>query len=565
MTIQDIKSNLSIIDVLNRFSLRTDKNNRVLCPFHKDKIPSLQIYPKTNSYCCFSTNCKVGSGDALELLTRLHGEGKHAAIKIAKKMLGQVAELKNQSDDFKQLQVNFKKSSVAKSYAEHRGLKLDGLEIGYNGGSYEDLKNCLIFPLKNRDGEVVSMYGRSIKSTNKSRHFYQKGRSGLYPGYPARTTKTLILTEGVIDAIGLLQNLKLDETSAVLALYGAKVLNAEQRMAIGFIRELEEVVFYFDGDAAGKAAGEKWLEYFVELKADLKISQVEVPKGEDVNSLLVGHEPEVLSDLFRNRESLTETKVELKTETSGKLNASNPKELVYKIDDLIFTLLGGINVRNLDRLRVTLKTERRGDAYNRLRHNLDLYNDDQLGKYSLKASDRLDVSSERMRKSLAQLVDALENHRTKSQSGTREKVELSAERERIAIKYLTAAKLLKRTNQDIEKTGVVGERINRLLMYICFTSRLMATPLHIITMGGSGTGKTYLQEKIGALIPSEEVIQFTATTDNALYYIKDGDLRNKLILVEDLDGAEGALFILRELMSKKWVSKLVAQKDASGK
>jgi len=80
----------------------------------------------------------------------------------------------------------------------------------------------------------------------------------------------------------------------------------------------------------------------VELKADLKISQVEVPKGEDVNSLLVGHEPEVLSDLFRNRESLTETKVELKTETSGKLNASNPKELVYKIDDLIFTLLGGI-------------------------------------------------------------------------------------------------------------------------------------------------------------------------------------------------------------------------------
>jgi len=562
MTIQSIKSALSIIDVLNRFNQKIDNNNRVLCPFHDDKIPSLQIYPKTNSYCCFSTKCKAGSGDALELLHRLHGKDKHAAIEMAKEMLGHVGpSAENLNEVFKKLQTNFKRSEPAKKYAENRSLKVDDLEIGYNAGSYQDLKNCLIFPLKNRAGEIVSMYGRSIKSANKSRHYYQKGRTGIYPSYPKATTKRLILTEGIIDAVSLIQNLELDKTSSVMALYGAKVLNQEQELAIVELKELEEVIFYFDGDAAGAAAGKKWQKYFSELKLGLKISQVKLPKGEDANSLLLGHEPEVLSELFKNRESLTE----VKTEEAGKLNASNPKQLIYEIDDLVFTLLGGINLRNLDRLKVTLKVERRGDAFNRLRHNLDLYNDDQLGKYSLKASDRLDVSSERMRKSLAQLVDELENHRAKSQTGKREKVELSPERKRLAVKYLKAAKLLKRTNQDIEKTGVVGERINRLLMYICFTSRLMATPLHIITMGGSGTGKTYLQEKVGALIPSEEVIQFTATTDNALYYIKDGDLRNKLILVEDLDGAEGALFILRELMSKKWVSKLVAQKDASGK
>ena len=562
MTIQAIKSSLSIIDVLHRFRLKIENNNRVLCPFHDDKIPSLQIYPKTNSYCCFSTKCKVGSGDALELLHQLEGQDKHAAIMIAKEMLGHVApSAENLNEVFKKLQTNFKRSEVAKKYAESRSLKVEDLEIGYNAGSYQDLKNCLIFPLKNRAGDVVSMYGRSIKSANKSRHFYQKGRTGIYPIYPKPTTKRLILTEGIIDAVSLLQNLALDKTSSVMALYGAKVLNQEQELAITELKKLEEVIFYFDGDLAGKAASEKWFKYFLDLKPGLKISQVNLPKGEDANSLLVGHDPEVLSELFKNRESLTKAK----TEEPGKLNASNPKQLIYKIEDLVFTLLGGINLRNLDRLKVTLKVERRGDDFNRLRHNLDLYNDDQLGKYSLKASDRLDVSSERMRKSLSKLVDALEDYRANSQTGKREKVELSPERKRLAIKYLKASKLLKRTNNDIEKTGVVGERINRLLMYLCFTSRLMATPLHIITMGGSGTGKTYLQEKVGALIPSEEVIQFTATTDNALYYIKDGDLRNKLILVEDLDGAEGALFILRELMSKKWVSKLVAQKDASGK
>ena len=562
MTIAQIKSSLSIIDVLHRFRLKIENNNRVLCPFHDDKIPSLQIYPKTNSYCCFSTKCKVGSGDALELLHKLNGKDKHAAIEIAKEMLGHVAPpAENLNEVFKKLQTNFKRSEVAKKYAENRSLKIENLEIGYNAGSYQDLKNCLIFPLKNRAGDVVSMYGRSIKSANKSRHFYQKGRTGIYPSYPKPTTRRLILTEGIIDAVSLIQNLELDKTSSVMALYGAKVLNQEQELAIVELKELEEVIFYFDGDAAGKAASEKWLKYFLELKLGLKVSQVILPKGEDANSLLIGHEAEVLSELLKNREPLTKANAE----ESGKLNASNPKQLIYKIEDLIFTMLGGINLRSLDRLKVTLKTERRGDDYNRLRHNLDLYNDDQLGKYSLKASDRLDVSSERMRKSLAQLVDALEDYRAKSQNGKAEKVELSAERRRIAIKYLKAAKLLKRTNADIEKTGVVGERINRLLIYICFTSRLMDTPLHVITMGGSGTGKTYLQEKIGALIPPEQVLQFTATTENALYYIKDGDLRNKLVLIEDLDGAEGSLYILRELMSKKWMSKLVAMKDASGK
>jgi DNA primase (bacterial type) len=566
MTIQAIKSSLSIIDVLHRFRLKIENNNRVLCPFHDDKIPSLQIYPKTNSYCCFSTKCKVGSGDALELLHQLEGQDKHAAILIAKEMLGDIGpSAENLNEVFKKLQTNFKRSEVAKKYAISRGLEIENLEIGYNAGSYKDLKNCLVFPLKNQSGEIVSMYGRSIKSTNKSRHYYQKGRSGIYPEYPKPTTKQLILTEGIIDAVSLIQNLNLDKSSSVMALYGVKVLKAEQEKSINELKHLEEIVFYFDGDAAGAAAVEKWEKYFKELKPGLKISQVNVLKGEDVNSMLVNHEGDVLGELMKSRKILNGIKPKPKTKGSGKLNTNNPKQLIYEIEDLIFTMLGGINLRSLDKLRVTLKTERRGDDFNRLRHSLDLYNDDQLNKYSLKASDRLDVSSERMRKSLSLLVDSLENHRVENPNGKPKKVELSAQRERIAIKYLKASKLLKRTNKDIESTGVVGERINRLLMYLCFTSRLMGTPLHIITMGGSGTGKTYLQEKVGALMPPEHVLQFTATTDNALYYIKDGDLRNKLILIEDIDGAEGAMYILRELMSKKWVSKLVAQKDARGK
>ena len=38
---------------------------------------------------------------------------------------------------------------------------------------------------------------------------------------------------------------------------------------------------------------------------------------------------------------------------------------------------------------------------------------------------------------------------------------------------------------------------------------LREQPLHIISLGSSGTGKTYLQEKISQLIPEEQKLEIT--------------------------------------------------------
>ena len=67
--------------------------------------------------------------------------------------------------------------------------------------------------------------------------------------------------------------------------------------------------------------------------------------------------------------------------------------------------------------------------------------------------------------------------------------------------FLKSKDLLTKTNELIGKSGVIGEEINRLLMYIIFTSRKREQPLHVIGLGSSGTGKTHLQEKVGELIP----------------------------------------------------------------
>ena len=162
MSIQELKKELSIERVLQHFGLVLDKHSRVVCPFHHDKTPSLQIYPKSNSYCCFSTKCTAGTGDQLQLLELLLGKGKHEALVLAHELLG-VPYPKKKSEDlsewYKKLVGSFKRSSKARTYAGARNLDIDFLELGYNGGSYEQLKYCLVFGLKNGSGEVVDLYG----------------------------------------------------------------------------------------------------------------------------------------------------------------------------------------------------------------------------------------------------------------------------------------------------------------------------------------------------------------------------------------------------------------------
>ena len=273
MTIQQIKQSLSINQVLSHYGLVSDRNGMLSCPFHDDKTPSLQVYPKTNSYCCFSTNCTAGTGDQLQLielmevkLGRVVGgskEVKHHSLQLAKGLLGYREE--NLLEVFTKLRLSLQRSKKAKAYAVSRGLDIENLEVGYNGGSYKELKNCLVFPLKDKFGQIVSMYGRSIVESGKHRHFYQRGRSGLYPGYPSIETECLILTEGVIDAISLLTYGELGSKTSVLALYGSKVLTEEQELAIKGLKDLKEVILFFDGDEAGELGVVKWRGYLENL------------------------------------------------------------------------------------------------------------------------------------------------------------------------------------------------------------------------------------------------------------------------------------------------------------
>jgi len=198
-----------------------------------------------------------------------------------------------------------------------------------------------------------------------------------------------------------------------------------------------------------------------------------------------------------------------------------------------------------------------------------LYNDNLVEKLVRKCAERLEIGTSIVRRCLQELTRALENYRflllqNEQQSNQPVTKQLTARELRAAEAFLKKDNLLERTNELIGKSGVIGEINNRLLMYLIFTSRKTDNPLHCISLGSSGTGKTHLQTKVSELIPKEDKLEITVLSANAFYYFNRTELQNKLILIEDLDGAESVLYPLRELQSKKRITKTVVHKDRKG-
>ena len=246
-------------------------------------------------------------------------------------------------------------------------------------------------------------------------------------------------------------------------------------------------------------------------------------------------------------------------------NPTNPDHITYQHPPLEIAVLGGIRLEGLDRMRATLKIQ---VEHLSLRHNLDLYNDIQVEKLIRKVAERLEVGTSVVASVLTDLTDQLEQYRLEElekQTQVQDKRKmLTTEEIKIAQQYLSAPNIMSRTMEDIGRAGVIGEEINRLLMYIIFTSRKRDNPLHIISLGSSGIGKTHLQETVSALIPDEDKMEITTLSGNALYYFGQQELRHKLILIEDLDGAEEVLYPLREIKSKKRITKRVVIKNTKG-
>jgi DNA primase catalytic core len=347
MEIVDIKQNLSLRQVLENYNLKSNKNNMLVCPFHEDTTASLQVSFSQNKYKCHACDKK---GDVIQFVQDYEKLSKHEALlKCTELVKSPMLNVQSQETmkavpttdtqertDFLQKMFNsfrngLNSSTTAKRYLESRNLDASKLAIGFNSGQFHHgtrkdeilIENCLttgllldkgltsktgekaysvfgkhgiVFPLKNKENKIVSLYFRSTLDKQNSKHFYLKNRQGLYPNYPKPTTKKLILTESIIDCASLLQIDEVIENYSVLACFGTNGLNEEIQKAILELTQLDEIIFAFDTDEAGNEAIKKYAEQFKQYKT----TTIELP-NKDINETLQLHESEIIIELLDKR------------------------------------------------------------------------------------------------------------------------------------------------------------------------------------------------------------------------------------------------------------------------
>jgi len=436
MEITEIKQQLTLAQVLHYYHLKPNKQLQLNCPFHNDKTPSMQVYYKTHTAYCFSSNCKT-HGKSLDVIDFiLHKESctKREAILKAVELIGgtkanhkPISELTRVAVITKMF-IYFKNaihnSKPAKEYLQSRCLDFTKTEVGYNSGQFHHgtrkdealIKSCIkysllldlgtkartgnpaykpfgkwgiVFPLKNKENQITSLYFRSTLSEKKQRHFYLRERQGLYPNYPNKSTRRLIITESIIDAATLLEQEKIKNNYEILSLFGTNGLTEEHTKAIQDLTELEEIIFFLNGDQAGVKAVEKYAPMLKGEYPNVTISNVAVPENEDINSLLQGHSGDILHHLVNTRkeynflfsiEQVTpagdykssdekeksqdktseavqeqEPVKEKKPQTTG-LNTNNPYNLKFQGNEANYQIKG-FKTNQLDSLKITLQIQ----------------------------------------------------------------------------------------------------------------------------------------------------------------------------------------------------------------
>jgi DNA primase len=631
MEISDIKQHLNILTVLGKYGLKPDKHNMLVCPFHEDKSPSLKIYTKTNTFHCFGCSA---TGDGIQFIEMFEKLSKHEAIEKAKTLIDpgynliiNPMEQTEEKDLLPRLAVlgkvamdcraTFKRAEKAREYLKNRRLDPDKMTVGYIGvdlgkgwnlqlqksamqlGILKQMKpdifapkfkNCVVFFTKNEKGQVIDLYGRSIMDGTENRHFYLNGHhQGIYPKYPDPDTKKLILTEAIIDCETLLQQPELTEHYSIISLFGTNGFTAEIQEAIKGLPELNEVILFFDGDNAGEMAITRVNEKLEEIRPGIKVTFVDTPKDEDINSLLQGHDPEIFAHLIKERKpiSIKKEKSNNQAEQStlnpseslqdpspstyepADLNTTNPDRITYHDGELLFTIWGGLEKDNIHRLKINLLVQLKSDGFKYYQDDVNLYSNGQLQRYIRGASEELEVGTTLLKTTIRKLQTLLEEYRLKQleeeKKALKPKIyQMTRAEEEHAMSFLKSRNLSQNTLKAIEKSGLIGEQKNGLLLFFLYLSRLLDEPLHAIIYGKSGSGKTYLQTKISECLPDESVRTITSLTENTLYYSAKDFWKHKVLLIEDLEGVYNAFLPLREFMSKQSITKLTTDKDAKG-
>jgi DNA primase len=328
--IQSLLGRVDIVDVVDRYVKlkKAGANYSACCPFHNEKTPSFTVSPSKQFYHCFGCGAH---GNAIGFLMEYSGLAYPEAIRTLAETVGMpVPETRSREprpggaegptltarmmDALSYYRAELKKSRAAIDYLKGRGVSGEiaarfGLGYAPDGWQnleqvftdyanpalrdtglvidsetdpahpekksrrYDRFRNRVMFPILDARGNVIGFGGRVIgpgepKYLNSPETpLFEKGRElyGLYQARRAiRDANQVIVVEGYMDVVALAQN-GVENAVATLGTATTPVHVAK------LLKLADNVVFCFDGDAAGRKAAWRALEVALPVLADGKV------------------------------------------------------------------------------------------------------------------------------------------------------------------------------------------------------------------------------------------------------------------------------------------------------
>jgi len=336
--IDDLVSRVDIVDLIDaRVPLKkAGSNHTACCPFHSEKTPSFTVSQSKQFFHCFG--CGVHGSvigflmdyDHLSFVEAVEELAAQVGVDVPRES-GSIGEKPHKKLDYlyllqdkvtAQFETLLKKdpgagraveylkrsgvtgevaryyrlgfsppggANLASSFDESQLLELGLLVQKEGSGSYDRFRNRIMFPIRNRRGQIIGLGGRVLDDSlpkylnSPETALFHKGKElyGLYEALsrPGRLARLLIV-EGYMDVIAMTQ---FGIPYAVATLGTATSI---EQVALLF-RHAPELVFCFDGDAAGKKAAWRALESALPaLRDGREIRFMLLPEGEDPDSLI---------------------------------------------------------------------------------------------------------------------------------------------------------------------------------------------------------------------------------------------------------------------------------------
>jgi DNA primase len=338
---QDLLNRVDIVDVIERYVplKKTGSNFSACCPFHTEKSPSFTVSPTKQFYHCFGCGAH---GNAITFVMEYQGLGYVEAVKDLAEDVGmklpdfEPRQRKPGADAGPDLHAILERAShwyreqlkaaphaieylkkrgltgkvaarfgigyapdgwqglqaVFPDYAD-KGLKEAGLVIDNDEGRrYDRFRDRIMFPILNQRGAVIGFGGRVLGDgepkylNSPETPLFEKGRElyGLSQArLPIRESGRAIVVEGYMDVVALAQH----GVEYAVATLGT----ATSATHIGkLLRQTDELVFCFDGDAAGRRAAWHALEVSLPLLSDQKtVRFLFLPAEDDPDSYVRAH------------------------------------------------------------------------------------------------------------------------------------------------------------------------------------------------------------------------------------------------------------------------------------